>query len=104
MQRLCKRALLKAGSGTLCLQRMYKKINHCTIAYKYTYNARFANRKYREKLRDSRAGINMTKRELHQKDKIISPLIEQGQLPYHILITHPELDMSVRTLYSYLDQ
>ena len=104
MQRLCKRALLKAGSGTLCLQRMYKKINHCTIAYKYTYNARFANRKYREKLRDSRVGINMTKRELHQKDKIISPLIEQGQSPYHILINHPKLDMSVRTLYSYLDQ
>lgn len=81
-----------------------KKINHCTIAHKYTYNARFADRKYREKFRDSRAGINMTKRELHQKDKIISPLIEQGQSPYHILINHPELNMSVRTLYSYLDQ
>lgn len=80
-----------------------KKINHCTIAHKYIYNARFADRKYREKLRDSRAGINMTKRELHQKDKIISPLIEQGQSPYHILVNHPELDMSVRTLYTYLD-
>lgn len=41
-----------------------KKITHCTIAHKYNYNARFADRKYREKLRDSRAGINMTKREL----------------------------------------
>lgn len=46
----------------------------------------------------------MTKRELHQKDQVISPLIEQGQSPYHILTNHPELDMSVRTLYSYLDQ
>ena len=46
----------------------------------------------------------MTKRELHQKDKIISPLIEQGQSPYHLLTNHPELDMSVRTMYSYLDQ
>ena len=46
----------------------------------------------------------MTKRELHQKDKVISPLIEQGQSPYHILINHPELDMSVRTMYSYLNQ
>ena len=70
-----------------------KKITHCTIAHKYNYNARFADRKYREKLRDSRAGINMTKRELHQKDKIISPLIEQGQSPYHILTNHPELAM-----------
>lgn len=80
-----------------------KKINHCTIAHKYTYNARFADRKYREKLRDSRSGINMTKRELHQKDRIITPLIEQGQSPYHILVNHPELNMSVRTLYTYLD-
>src|SRR5699024_11288703 len=39
-----------------------------------------------------------------KKDQIISPLIEQGQSPYHILANHPELDMSVRTLYSYLDQ
>ena len=68
------------------------------------YNARFADRKYREKLQDSRTGINMTKRELRKKDQIISPLIEQGQSPYHILANHPELDMSVRTLYSYLDQ
>ena len=81
-----------------------KKINHCTIAHKYAYNARFADRKYRETLRDSRTGINMTKRELHKKDRIISPLIEQGQSPYHILTNHPELDMSVRTMYSYLDQ
>ena len=46
----------------------------------------------------------MTKRELHEKDLIVSPLIEQGQSPYHILTNHPELDMSVRTMYSYLDQ
>lgn len=46
----------------------------------------------------------MTKKELHQKDKVISPLIEQEQSPYHILISHPELDMSVHTMYSYLNQ
>ena len=81
-----------------------KKINHCTIAHKYTYNARFSNRKYRELLSDSRAGINLTKRELHKKDSIVSPLIEQGQSPYQIVTNHPELELSVRTLYSYLDQ
>lgn len=78
-----------------------KKINHCTIAYKYSYNARFADRKYREKLG---IRINMTKQELRKKDQTVAPLIEQGQSPYHILINYPELDMSVRTLYSYLDQ
>jgi len=81
-----------------------KDIRKCTIAHKYSYDARFADRKYREKLRDSRAGINMTKHELREKDKIISPLIYQGQSPYQILVNHPELDMSVRTMYSYISQ
>lgn len=80
-----------------------KAINHCTIAHKYRYDAIFADRKYRECLSASRAGINMTKHELHQKDMVITPLIYQGQSPYQILTNHPELDMSVRTLYSYLD-
>ena len=80
-----------------------KQISHCTIAHKYTYNARAAHRKYFEKLQTSRCGINMTKKELHQKDKIISPLIEQGQSPYQILTNHPELDMSVRSMYNYID-
>lgn len=81
-----------------------ERINHCTIAHKYTYNARFSERKYREKLSDSRAGINLTRHELRKKDRIVSPLIEQGQSPYQIVTSHPELDLSVRTVYSYLDQ
>ena len=48
-------------------------------------------------------GINMTKRELHQKDRIISPLIEQGQSPYQIITNHPELELSVRSVYTYLN-
>lgn len=80
------------------------KINHCTIAHKYTYNARFSDRKYREKLSDSRAGVNLNKHELRKKDRIISLLIEQGQSPYQIVTNHPELELSVRTVYAYLDQ
>ena len=81
-----------------------KAINHCTIAHKYRYDAIFADRKYKECLSQSRAGINMTRHELHQKDMVITPLIFQGQSPYQIITNHPELDMSVRTLYSYLDK
>lgn len=80
-----------------------KKINHCTIAHKYTYNTRFADRKYRECLKDSRSGIAMTRQELHKKDKIITPLIAQGQSPYQIVANHPELNLSVRSVYNYLD-
>lgn len=79
-----------------------KQINRCTIAHKYKYNARFANRKYQETLSDSRSGINMTKHELRQIDKIITPLIDQGQSPYQIVTNHPELNISVRTLYTYI--
>jgi IS30 family transposase len=35
---------------------------------------------------------------------VISPLIAQGQSPYQIVANHPELDLSVRTVYSYLEQ
>lgn len=80
-----------------------KPIHKCTIAQKYNYNAKAADRTYRTTLSDSRAGLNMTKHELRQKDKIISPLIEQGQSPYQIITNHPELDMSVRTLYHLID-
>lgn len=31
-------------------------------------------------------------------------MIEQRQSPYHILTNHPELDMSVRTVYSFLNK
>ena len=81
-----------------------KKISHCTIAHKYTYNARFADRKYRELLSDSRSGIPITKHELRQKDQIVTPLIQQGQSPYQIAVNHPELDMSVRSIYAYIDK
>ena len=80
-----------------------KQVSRCTIAHKYKYNAHFANRKYQEILSNSRSGINMTKHELRQIDKIITPLIEQGQSPYQIITNHPELNISVRTLYTYID-
>ena len=80
-----------------------KKGVRCTIASRFRYNARIADREYNERLRDSRTGINLSKHDLREKDKIISPLIYQGQSPYQIITNHPELEMSVRTLYSYID-
>ena len=80
-----------------------KSISKCTIAQKYRYDAVFADRKYRETLKESRAGINMSKHDLHEKDAVITPLVFQGQSPYQILVNHPELDMSVRSLYNYID-
>ncbi|MCM1244833.1 MAG: helix-turn-helix domain-containing protein [Roseburia sp.] len=81
-----------------------KAVHKCTIAHKYVYNARFADRKYREFLSDCRSGISMTKKELLEKDRLVSHLIYQGQSPYQIVTNHPELDMSVRSLYTYIDK
>lgn len=41
---------------------------------------------------------------MHQIDAVVTPLIKQGQSPYMILTNHPELGMSVKTLYNYIDQ
>ena len=81
-----------------------KAVSRCTIPCKYRYDAVYADRMYREKLVDSRSGINMTRHERREKDRIISPLVFQGQSPYQIITNHPELDMSVRSLYTYLEQ
>lgn len=76
----------------------------CTIQTKYDYNARIAQRLYEEQRSFSRAGINLSKAEFHAIDRIVRPLVEQGQSPYMILTNHPELDMSVKTLYNYINQ
>ena len=81
-----------------------KPKNKCTIAVKYDYDPAFAQRKYEELLVSSREGINKTKHEIHEMDSVISPLVQQGQSPYHILCNHPELDVSVKTMYNYIDQ
>ena len=81
-----------------------KPRHKCPIQTKYTYNANAADRKYRERLSDSGAGINLSQKELHEPDAIVKPLILQGQSPYMIIANHPELNISVKTLYNYIDQ
>ena len=78
--------------------------NKCTIFQKFHYDARFADRKYHECLVNCRSGIPLTRNELHRIDGVVTPLIVNGQSPYQIICNHPELDMSVRTLYTYIDK
>ena len=80
-----------------------KPLHRCSIAAKYHYNSKAAHRRYSDQLSSAREGINMTTRELHQLDMLITPLIAQGQSPYQILTNHPEINLSVRTLYQYIN-
>lgn len=78
--------------------------NKCQISTKYDYNAKAAHRRYSERLSASRSGISLTPKELHAIDRVVKPLIGQGQSPYMIIANHPELGISVNTLYSYINQ
>ena len=70
---------------------------------KYRYKADFSHKKYREDLVDSRTGINMSYEECKAMADIIVPLIEAGHSPYHIVTNHPELNISEKTLYNYIE-
>ena len=67
------------------------------------YKASSANRKYRTILVESRSGINISEDDLTRLDELVSPLIRQGQSPFMILQNHPEIKLSEKTLYNYID-
>ena len=58
---------------------------------------------YRSTLIDSREGVNLTVQEAKQMAAVIAPLLKQGQSPYQIVIKHPELGISEKTLYNYIE-
>lgn len=72
---------------------------------KYYYYPKFANDEYKENLRESREGINLTKDEVYELDKLITPLIKDNkQSIAHIYANHPdELHFSRMTMYNYVD-
>ena len=72
---------------------------------KYYYYSKFANDEYEETLKASRKGINLSKEEAYEIDKLIAPLIkEQNQSISHIYANHPdEIWFSRTTMYNYVD-
>lgn len=80
-----------------------KQISKCTVPVKYKYSAIRSDREYRKELSDSRTGITLTKSELIKISCFVQPLIAMGQSPYQIITNHPELGISVRTLYQYIE-
>lgn len=77
----------------------------CRQNTKYYYRAQWADQRYHEVLSSSRSGINKTPLELDDMDRIVSPLLKQGQSLGHIFATHSEqLGCSRRTLYHYIEQ
>ena len=76
--------------------------SHCRFN-KYQYCPEEAQKEYRTTLVDSRQGVNLTTHEAIELAEIIGPLLKQGQSPYQIVTSHPELGISERTLYNYIE-
>ena len=70
---------------------------------KYQYCPEDAHMDYRITLIDSRQGVNLTIQEAKAIAQTIAPLLKQGQSPYRILASHPELRISEKTLYNYIE-
>jgi IS30 family transposase len=70
---------------------------------KYEYNAVAADEAYRKELIACREGINLTSDERERYGKILAPLLNRGQSVHHILSAHPEIALSERTVYAYIE-
>lgn len=70
---------------------------------KYQYCPEDAQMDYRSALADSREGVNLTSQEAKAMADTIKPLLAQGQSPFQIITNHPELGISEKTLYNYIE-
>ena len=97
VQFTCKRRDRSPGACNGC-----EKINSCRFN-KYTYVPKAAQAAYEYTLSDARSGRNLTAAEAKQIADIIRPLLQQGQSPYQIALEHPEIGITERTLYTYIE-
>lgn len=93
----CIRRDRKVGACNLC-----PNISKCKLD-KYFYYAKQAHENYLYTLSDSREGINLTTKEMFEIIDIIKPLFKKGQSVYQIIKNHPELNISVKSLYTYIE-
>lgn len=70
---------------------------------KYLYCPEDAHNDYLSTLVDSRQGVNLTASEARAMAQTIAPLLKQGQSPYQIIASHPELGICEKTLYNYIE-
>lgn len=70
---------------------------------KYEYDPRKANEDYNTRLVESRNHIHLSDQDLERIDRIVSPLIQKNISPEVILHIHPELNISIATLYKLID-
>ena len=81
-----------------------EKRRSCTLV-KMMYRAVNADKIYRRNRSENNKGIFVDEDEIERVNRIVSPLIANGQSIHHIYINHSdEIMLSEKTLYSYIDQ
>ena len=71
---------------------------------RWTYYAREAQRDYEDLIKSCRQGINLNLEEIHNINKVITPLVKKGQTTNHLYINHPDiLDFSKSSFYRYIN-
>lgn len=94
---VCKRRDRSPGACNGC-----DKYSSCRFN-KFTYKPDLAHNEYIETLVDSRQGVDLTTDDVKKMADVVQPLIAQGQSPYQIIQNHPELGITERTLYNYIE-
>lgn len=94
----CKRKDSPSGVCNGCPERSSCKLT------KKIYSTETAQEEYEQELRDSRVGWNLTYNEAKELADILKPLLQAGQSLAHILMNHPEIPYSEKTLYTYIDE
>ena len=77
-------------------------IKRCRLDH-FFYNASKSHEEYLFHLSVSRQGVNLSEPHRILIAQTIKPLLDKGQSLYHILENHPELDISVKSLYTYIE-
>lgn len=93
----CKRRDRSPGACNGC-----GKMRSCHYI-KYTYSAERAENIYKTTLSEAREGFNLSEEELDQIAKVIVQLLKNGNSPYTVLASHPECNISEKTLYTYIE-
>lgn len=70
---------------------------------KEVYKAKEADIKYKETLTSSRIGVNNTPDGIKQLEEVIVPLIKNGHSPAMIIMNNPQLNISEKTIYNYIE-
>ena len=95
---VCKRRDRSPGACNGC-----KDFQHCRYD-KYLYKPEEAQFEYETTLVNCRIGVDVNEAKAKEMGDIIKPLLGQGQSPYAIIKNHPDLGISEKTLYNYIER